>query len=326
MLIRPELQALRDDDAPQRRAQAAVRAAHEAWRSAGEGAVLEAELEAFAAGRGLDGLPVLGALFDPADAEFAQDLVSRSLAPMFSLLASAPFSQSPWRYSMDEVLTSIVLARSGTAALMVQVFDGAGLARRPAARAVSFLPAETWERVLAGQGDALQVRALSQRREHADLECTPIALRAGAVRHRRGTSEAQVMRAASGSLVLLKLQRRLGHGAVVREHLLADGRLVHQAAGSPRDSRLELTAALLGRMGRRDGAPLLAAMAEEEGAQSLRWQSLRECLALDTAVGFAALCRIAAHPDDPLAVPAGALRTRLLVNFPTLAGLSPCPA
>jgi hypothetical protein len=102
--------------------------------------------------------------------------------------------------------------------------------------------------------------------------------------------------------------------------------LLHQAAGSPRDSRLELTAALLGRMGRSDAAPMLAAMAEERVSAHLRWQALRECLGLDSAAGFATLTLLAGRDDDPLAGPAAALRSQLLETYPQLAGISPCPA
>ena len=113
---------------------------------------------------------------------------------------------------------------------------------------------------------------------------------------------------------------------MTREFRLADGTLAHQAAGNPRESRFELAAALLGRMGRSDAAPLLAAMAEEHGGQSLRWQSLKECLGLDSGTGFAALSRIAAQAGDPLAAPAAALRAQLLERYPQLAEAVRCPA
>ena len=73
-------------------------------------------------------------------------------------------------------------------------------------------------------------------------------------------------------------------------------------------------------------APLLAAMAQEQAGQSLRWQSLKECLGLDTAIGFSALSAIAADQDDALASPAGALKSQLLETYPVLQGLLECPA
>ena len=143
---------------------------------------------------------------------------------------------------------------------------------------------------------------------------------------RAGARQALLIDSVPTTLVTLKLQRRPIAGAVAREFCLADGALVHQAAAGPRDSRFELTSALLGRMGRADAAPLLGAMAEEQGGASLRWQALKECLGLDSAQGFTVLSRIAGHQGDPLAAPAQALRAQLLQTFPELAGAVPCLA
>lgn len=325
MQLRPELQALRVDDTPQRHAQAALRDVHEHWRMAGPGLRAEDELMRFAKGANLDDLPLLSALFAPEDdsaAQFIGDLVARLLGS----LAAEPLSQMPLRYSTDRTHSSLLIARHGTTTLALQAIDGAGLAGKPAPVSAAFPPTDTLERVLAGTADAIRVRMVAQRSDGADLAYAPIVLRPGSIQHRIGTTEAQLLQQVPAQLVTLKLQRRTSTSAVTREYRLSDGALVHQAAGSPRDSRLELSAALLGRMGRTDAAPLLAAMAEEHGSTALRWQALRECLALDSAAGFGALCRIARNAGDPLAAQAGALRAQLLETYPQLSGACPCPA
>lgn len=325
MLIRPELQALRVDDRPQRQAQAALREVYEDWRSTGPGRQAEAEVARYAAGGVLEDLPLLSALFAPGDdcaAAFTGDLVAR----MIERLAAEPLSQMPLRYSTDTTMSSLLIARHGTSTLVLQAIDGAGLARKPAPISVTFPPTETLERVLAGTAQAVRVQALAQRPDGADLECHPVVLAPGVIRHRFGCNEAQLLRSIPAQLVTLKLQRRTVAAEVTREYRLSDGALVHQAAGCPRDSRLELAAALLGQMGRSDAAPLLAAMAQERGAAGLRWQALRECLALDSVTGFTVLCRVARNAADPLAAPAGALRAQLLESHPQLAGVCPCPA
>jgi hypothetical protein len=58
----------------------------------------------------------------------------------------------------------------------------------------------------------------------------------------------------------------------------------------------------------------------------LRWQALRECLALDTLAGFRALTAVATACDDPLAGAAGALRAQLVETYPQLGRIQPCPA
>jgi hypothetical protein len=133
-----------------------------------------------------------------------------------------------------------------------------------------------------------------------------------------------LLRDVEGCLVTLRLQRRLRNAGPTREFRLTDGELVHQAAGNVRDSRIEVMMALAGRMGRKDAAPLLAEIVREEGSAALRWQALRECLALDTRVGFTTLCAIARSPSDELAPPAGALRSQLIEAHPQLADLEPC--
>ena len=113
----------------------------------------------------------------------------------------------------------------------------------------------------------------------------------------------------------------------MREYDLASGALIHQADPVPRTSRHEVAIALLGRMGGTDAAPLLAEMAgETDRGESLRWHALRECLGLDTALGFRALTAIARPAGDPLSHPAGALRAQLLEQHPVFAEIAPCPA
>jgi hypothetical protein len=324
MQIRPELDALRRDDAPQRQAQARLVEDLARWR-AGPAAPLDTELARFGDGAELDDLPLLSALFAPGETaaeDFAAELVARFVAA----LERDPLGQVPLRHYTDDLVTTLMLARNARSTLTLQALDGTGLARRAAPVSAGFPPSEAIERVLAGSAHGEVVSIVAARPGGADLSSAELHLRAGDVHRRDGSREALILRSVAGSLVTLKLQRRTASNAVTHEYRLADGALVHQAAGNPRDSRLELTAALLGRMGRTDAAPLLAAMAEETGSPALRWQALRECLALDSAAGFAALSQLARRGEDPLCGPAGALRAQLIETYPQLAGVASCPA
>lgn len=321
MYIRPELQALRGDDTPQRLAQARQNALIADWRAGPIMANVEAELAHFAAGTPLDELSLLSDLFTAGEGA-ARRLVDELIGLVSAGLSADPLGQVPLRHFTDDFITSLMLARCGDAALSLEAIDGAVLARRAAPASASFSPSETHEYVLAGSAEIERVRIASLRPGGANLAFETVQLGEGDVSYRSGASEALVLRRAPRSLVTLKLQRRAGMGAVTREYRLSDGELLHQAAGNPHDSRLELTTALLGRMERKDAAPLLAAMAEETGSQSLRWQALRECLGLDAAAGFAALCKLATRANDPLAAPAGALRAQLIEKYPQLAEIS----
>jgi hypothetical protein len=84
--------------------------------------------------------------------------------------------------------------------------------------------------------------------------------------------------------------------------------VLHRSSGDLAASRRQMMLTVLGRMKCSEAVPAMAAMAREPGEPSLRWEALRECLALDTAAGFAALLAVARAADDPLCAPAGALR------------------
>ncbi len=325
MLIGPELMALRVDDTPQRRIQQRLIDQSAAWRDAGPGAELEAELPRFAAGAALESLPALYALFTPGNCA-ATVLVDGLMDWLLGELRRDPLGQVPLRHQCDRTLATLVLVRCQGATLALQAIDGAGLALKPPAESVTFAGNESWDRVLAGSAQVERVRIARQRPGGVEFDRTCGILGPGAVVHRNGRDDAQIFKHVSGILVLLKLHRLDHDNAPSCEYALNDGRLLHQAAGHPRDSRLELAVALLGRMGRADAAPLLAAMAEETGSPHLRWQALRECLALDSRTGFMALSAIAQSSDDPLAAPAGALRAQLLETYPQLAEVPLCPA
>ena len=325
MKIRPELQALRSDISPQRHAQHLLKAQLAAWQAGAAAGLAEAELARFASGACLEDLPLLSALFTPGDPS-ANQFVAVLVRNLCAALAEAPLGMVPLRHFTDDALASVMLARSGFATLSLQAYDGVGMARRPRPVSVSFSPGESWEQVLTGCASAELIHCRQTFSDRADLEIEPIALSPGSMLTRNNRDTALSLGRFEGCLVTLRLQRRCAIGGVTREYQLADGALVHQAAGTPRESRLELTAALLGRMGRADAAPLLASMAQEDGSAGLRWQLLRECLGLDSAEGFRTLCGIARDPADPLFVPAGALRAQLLETHPQLAEVEPCPA
>ena len=128
MLIRPELQVLRSNDAPQRSAQLALHTALQTWRTTGPGAQAEAELTRFHRGEPLDNLPLLYSLFCPAD-DGVRGFVDSLLHPLLRQLSSEPLGQSPLRFSTSDASSTVMLARCGTSALSLQHVSGACLQR-----------------------------------------------------------------------------------------------------------------------------------------------------------------------------------------------------
>jgi hypothetical protein len=142
-----------------------------------------------------------------------------------------------------------------------------------------------------------------------------------------GYKETKIVDHIAAPLTLLRLSRQAEAPLPSLEYRIADGVLLHRAAGDCRESRIELTLALLGRMERRDAVPGMLALTRT-GSDSLRWQALRECLALDSGGGFGALAAVADDPTDPLQAPAASLLADLRARHPQLAQLErePCPA
>lgn len=319
MIVRPEIEALKADPDGARAGQATVCAALERWRSGTGADSLDAELAAFARGKTLDRLPSLGGLF--ASGSCATGWVRGLCAELCAALAGAPLAQVPLRHSLDSDLALLVLAHCPGATLAVRAVSPRET--RPLPERVSFSPQETWDAVLSGAAEA----ELIGRSDHGGpLQRKPLMLSAGWRGRRDGRRETLVLRRVMQPLVTLRLQRTL-HGAGPSQSVdLASGRVIALAASDPRDSRTELAAALLGRMGRSDAAPALARLALGEGSEATRWQVLRECLALDAAAGFAALAEIAGRADDPLQRPAAELKAQLVAAHPVLQALEPCPA
>jgi hypothetical protein len=320
MRIDPAIAAMRRDPALQRRAQSAIIAAGDEWRRGPRMAVLLGELERFGKGAPLEACPQLDAVFTGRQA--AGDLTSALCRRMAAVIEEHAFAQPPFRHGFDGEVATLLLARAGRAQLILH-------AREPG----------RWEHTTAAYSDALRYEAVLAGAAHARIAriCSTKPATFATESIRLGTGARLALDLSCEALQVLQVERRLvslrlhrfdAAPLPTREYSLTDGALLHQAAGDMRASRLEMMLALLGRMERREAAPEMAAIACGPGDDSLRWQALRECLALDTEQGFRALSLIARAAGDPLAVPAGALRAQLVEAHPQLLALEdgPCPA
>ena len=320
MQLHPEIRALLEDPARLRAQQAVHSAAYDGWRKAPQGSALFAAFAAFAAGTPLSALPDLAALFDGSGT--ARALVTglaRALLPAFG---EAPFGQVPLRHSSSRAATTVLLAREGEASLTLVALDGAGLERQCATTTAAFAAAEEWDVVLAGSGAG----RLVEHRGAPGLVAHPLTFEPGLALGRDAAREALLLDRAEGTLLLLRLRRARPGPQPVQEFDIASGAMIHQSAATARESRTEIAVALLGRMGRKDAAPVLAELARNAARSDMvRWQALRECLALDTLTGFQTLDGLARLAGDPLARAAGALRAQLIEQHPVLQELVPCP-
>ena len=319
MRLDPAIAALQRDRALQRRAQATTAAACDSWRTTPEARAVRAECARSGAGAPLLSCPALLALF--TDRESAAGLIATLVRALCRALAAEPFGHPPLRHGYARGAATLLLARAGRAQLVLHAaepgersFDVAG-----------FSDGERREAVLAGEARARIVRRRGRFGRFAEHR---LALGPGDRLALDLREEALQLLAVERRLVALRLHRTARNPEPTREYDLVSGALLRQAAGDIRASRLEAALALLGRMRRGEAAPVMAEIAREPGDASLRWQALRECLALDTALGVAALGDLAASAGDPLAAPAGALRAELVEAHPGLRTLdyAACPA
>jgi hypothetical protein len=322
MITHTIIAALRSDDTPQRHAQLAFKGALDHWHSQDDVVAIKGEIQRLSQGEAMESCPALRALFDPDNAgqtaqAFAHGFVDLHLAT----LRAEPMGHLALRHFTDGRISNILLAQVGGVSMSLVVHDAAAHARSKPPASVSFTPADMWEIVLAGEAVAERVRLQPHEGGSArqvDLAKRQIALETGDVWQRDGSQEMQFFHNISGRIVRLTLQRRQQADRPVREYELASGKLIHQAAAEPKDSRHQIMLSLLGRMGRVDAAPVLADIASGAGDTALRWEALREVLGMDTAMGFAALSRVARDMGDPLAASALALRGQLLATYPQL--------
>lgn len=311
MRVGPTIGAMRHDRTVLRRGQAAACAAAGRWRQDAGVAPTLAELEEYGRGAPLSSCPALARLFGPGAA--ADDFADGFCLAQCGALGQERFAQVAFRHSWDGRAATLLLARAGRAQLaMVAIEPGAY-----ECPSVVLSDAVRHEAVLAGQAEA----RCTERDALGVLADVDLVLEPGARLALDLRRQALLVERVDARLVSLRLQRRNLDPRPTREYDAASGALRHQAAGEVRSSRHETILALLGRMRRREAAPVMAAMAREQGQDSLRWQALREALALDTAEGFRALSDVARTADDPLAMPAGALRAQLVEAHPELLAL-----
>ena len=321
MRIDPAIAALRGDRALQRQAQQVMEIAKRRWLAQPAVARLEEELGSYAVGCRLEDCLGLSEMFEGGD--IARDVTESLVAEMLAALHGEPLGQVPFRHSTRPGFAMLQLLASGNAVLSLAIYEGSAQSPVPT-ESIAFPDVERHEVVLAGVADARIVRRTSRHDAGAVLEFESIRLSRGSVLAFEGNASARVIDRIEGRLLVLRLNRTPAQPEPAEEFRLADGALLHRAAGSKLDTHREMALELLGRMGRSDAAPLFERLAQA-GSAPTRWLAVRECLALDTFRGFRALSRIAADPQDELAAPAGALRAQLLEAHPQLEDM-PCPA
>lgn len=296
--------------------------ARKLWRAENGAEAVMQDLRRYGAGAPLESCPSLEKLFT-AQGEAERLMASLSQHYCAAIRANT-IGHPPFRTGSDGKASSILLGKAGRAQLMLQsrepgTYGGAN---------VGFSDATRYEAVLAGDAAAAIVRAIPSAEGPLRFDEEQFTLRGGERFALDLSTEAFAVSRVRRRLVILRLMRCAAEPEPSREYSRQTGELFYRSAGKLSTSRQEAIIALLGRMERTDAVPQIARVALAESDASLRWQALRECLALDSETGFCTLARIARDAQDPLSPAAGALRAQLLEAHPQLAQVeaSQCPA
>ena len=239
------------------------------------------------------------------------------LAPLTAALAADPWFEPPVRVTRDPLRITALLLELPQATLTATILCAAEMARAPApstlaasgrlsvvryhraggARLARWDAGEIGDRFSAAAAPAL-----------APLPVMP--LHDGMVARIDGRRHAHLIEGATSDVAMLTIATR--GGGLTREYDRASGTLLRTATSDDAASRTRLLLTLLRVDARRDAGAQFEA-ATRDGAFHLRWDAMREWVALDAAAALPRLRAMAA--DDPHdEVRAAAARTLSLVE------------
>src|SRR5688572_11127511 len=121
MRLDPAIAALRRDRTPQRRAQAAMAAAGDAWRATSETRAVLADFDRYGEGAPLLSCPALLAVF--TDRTSASGLAAVLVRELCRALTVEPLGHPPFRHGYDRGTATLLLARCGQAQLVLHASE-----------------------------------------------------------------------------------------------------------------------------------------------------------------------------------------------------------
>lgn len=241
-------------------------------------------------------------------------------------LADDPLFAAPFRCSRDPLRTGAVLYDGPVASISATVVSASAGVPKPAVSVVApgrlcltryIRAGNTWvERWWAGRpdepflaADAAPARAIE-----------PLRIEDGQILRHDGRESAHRLTGFSRDVIMVTLMLRTHHVPLVREYAVADGRLIRAAMLDDRPARAAMLLRLLREQERAD-APDVFDGATRDPTFFLRWEAMREWLALDALAALHRLKQMAA--DDPHPEVRGAAATMLALVKARMAMESP---
>ncbi len=323
MHIDPEIAALRSEQALQRSTTLRMEQARENWLSLPATKVVVADLQQYGTGKPLAELPALSGIVSGYTS--AASFVDGFISIFTDGLQDKWLGKIPFSHSCQGGFSTLQLLSEGGASLALLAYDP--IKQDAPIESAIFVDRELHEIVVTGSAVA-KVHRLScadpgEMRITSEQRCLKPGVTFTACDHHVTRQIVSVEQ----SLVVLQLTRTRDEPGPTREYHLADAQMIQQASGSKQVSQCEIALAVLGAMKRRDAVTTMAALACD-GPAHLRWEAIRQTLALDPIAGMRLLAQVASSPDDHLQRMASNLMDQLTARYPQLSEekVAPCPA
>lgn len=265
-----------------------------------------------------------------AEALFAEaDWLGALLDPLVEALAADPWFEPPLRSSRDPMRAGAVLFDCPVVAITMSVTNAAALAQAASQPAsivfTGRMAVARYVRTGGARWRRWRTEPASPGFTAADAppvaQIADFAPRDGEVSRLDGRIEAQLPYGARHDIVTLTATVRAGASVLMRGY--DDGlRLARIASADDGASRVEMLLSLLRHSGRSDAAPAFLA-ASRDPAFHVRWNAMREWLALDASAALPRLIEMATlDPHPEVRTAAAAARTLVEARMETAA----CPA
>ena len=310
MHIHPAIAALRSERASQRSQQARMNTVADQWRTSKPVQAVQRDLAAYGAGDPLDRCPALAALVSDhaAGLAFAQKWIRLFAAE----LRQSPLGEVPFQHRHSGGYSTVQLLSVGAASLNLSAYERRATVVEP--QTAVFADRQTVELVIGGEVRGICHQLIDQQRVASET----VVWRTGDRIETSSTHSRQFVEVATSFLVL-QLSRSPERPGPTREYHLADSALLKSASGDKQASRDMLALGVLGALDHQPSLDAMAAVARDRTREpDLRWEAVRQSLALDPVKGIALLDLFATQYCDPLSVPAKNLAQQLRAAHPQL--------
>ena len=278
---------------------------------------VESDLKAYGEGAGLAECETLSGLL--GDDCLALAWAAGFFEPLMAALRQVPLADLPIRFSCSDGFATIQLFAHSRATLNLTAHEPRQRAGKP--DTVLLVDRESTELLLRGETKGVLHRSIECRETERRFESHDRDWQAGD-RIELTPNDGRQLLSFDATILTLQLVRSAENPQPTRKFGLGDGRLLKSASGDKQASRDWMALGVLGAMPVAGSLTVMEQIASDTTRDpDLRWEAVRQALAVESTSGFALLAALAKRSDDPLALPAARLKVQLIHAHPRIAEL-----